>query len=654
MLLVAGSIHLHAQDTRAVLDISGRSNEISVAPDGRIWLVSAVGESYYTNSIDSGWHYGPNFRAEGESAMFDNPNLERVSFFNKDTAIITGYISSVSGRYEKDGFLRTTDGGKTWELHRFGNPQWIDDAFVNPRGFAWMGGSGGEIVHSRDFGLSWRKLNSLKKSGLNNSSRMAAIFMEDELNGIAAGSGNELFITTDNWSNYKSIATPLDQNKYKTSESNSGMDHRIDKVAVWNNQYVISQHNHVLWTRKDNIDWKPIPQGLRDFAVDGSDGLMYGIDQNSQVILIRPNGTIETSTTKLEGRYTDIKVSGGFLYVFDNVQAHRIGLNSHSISALFTTDRPIDTPELIRERKGIQWGVTRNHLYLSAGKTGNWYREAILPFYVRDMQMLNDSSAILWDGSNNYQYSLETHRLTDYVYKDPFGAFLQKPLLNIYIESSSTGCYHHRADIATYSFSQSGKAELKTFQQDNNLPRTRPPEVLITRDQISQILKQVNADPDFMPTWSDFAVTELDLDEFKKSIDVNDEDRIHLRSIYVPKSYLKNFDNYLDIISNETIKGLLTRKEAYTSTTSNQMDVLFVNEAGDELSFHFQYYVQYKPAGLPWIVTYKNRKFSCYYPALTRLVQSCMPATFRGRSILSNAQLIRELATYLYHANKQE
>jgi hypothetical protein len=143
------------RDTRAELEITGRINEISVAPNEKIWFTTAIGNTYFTNSIDSNWHYGygkPLLKAEDDYG-FDHPYFDRVSFFNNDTAIITGYISHSEKGLEKNGYYRTTDAGESWELLNYGGNSWIYTVFVDETGNVWMGELPKQLYYSNDFGV---------------------------------------------------------------------------------------------------------------------------------------------------------------------------------------------------------------------------------------------------------------------------------------------------------------------------------------------------------------------------------------------------------------------------------------------------------------------------------------------------------------------
>ena len=63
------------RDRRAELKIEGRVNEISMSPDEKIWLATAMGYTYFTQNIDSNWHYGSPIFQPSDEFGFDNPHL---------------------------------------------------------------------------------------------------------------------------------------------------------------------------------------------------------------------------------------------------------------------------------------------------------------------------------------------------------------------------------------------------------------------------------------------------------------------------------------------------------------------------------------------------------------------------------------------------
>ncbi|MFZ4477090.1 MAG: WD40/YVTN/BNR-like repeat-containing protein, partial [Saprospiraceae bacterium] len=178
-LLFTTTVFGQTKDRRAAIYIEGRVDEISVSPDEKIWLVTALGNTYYTNRIDSNWHYGKPVFKSTEELDSDHPGLDRISFFNKDTAIMTGYISVEKKGHNNNGFYLTQDGGANWKLLDYGGNSCIYTAYTDKQGNAWLGGQSKEIYYSGDFGQHWKTL----KLPFKRSDRIYGIYMTDSMHG---------------------------------------------------------------------------------------------------------------------------------------------------------------------------------------------------------------------------------------------------------------------------------------------------------------------------------------------------------------------------------------------------------------------------------------------------------------------------------------
>ncbi|HPX59702.1 MAG TPA: hypothetical protein PLL02_04645 [Bacteroidales bacterium] len=248
ILILTTPVFGQSKDRRAVLDIQGRVREISVSPNEKIWLVTALGNIYYTNHIDSNWHFG-NPSVESK-ALFDiyslklieKQGLNRISFFNKDTAIMTGYISANNEESKKNGYYFTKDAGKNWELMDFGGDSWIYTVYTDKQGNAWMGGLSKKIYYSNDFGQSWKT----RKLPLRKSERIYSIYMIDSKNGIVGSDNSEILITTNNWKRTKRISTPFDQirGKYRKKGIRYSVE-EMAKIQIWNHYIVVNQSRNV-------------------------------------------------------------------------------------------------------------------------------------------------------------------------------------------------------------------------------------------------------------------------------------------------------------------------------------------------------------------------------------------------------------------------
>ena len=98
-----------------------------------IWVATKAGNVYYTERIGGLWHYGP-FGSKGEFSFSNSGTFERINFFLRDTVMISRFIP------DYDFVYWSGDHGKNWETVKFGNGSWIDAAFVNDNGKAWMSG----------------------------------------------------------------------------------------------------------------------------------------------------------------------------------------------------------------------------------------------------------------------------------------------------------------------------------------------------------------------------------------------------------------------------------------------------------------------------------------------------------------------------------
>ena len=225
--LLIAQVSLHAQkDLNSELEISGSIRGFAVSPSEKLWLVSAAGEAVRCDHLGDNWHYvRPFCEMKKDYSLFDN-NLDNVTFFNEDTALITGYISQTKEALsKKNGYYRTTDGGKTWSSMDFGGSSWIYDIFVDPHGHAWMGGSSEDMYYSEDYGVTWKTIP--RPFGKN---RIMSIYMEDGTNGITAS--NHLYVTQDNWRSSQTIPSPSDQKKYTNDPKDYRLDNRLNKIVV--------------------------------------------------------------------------------------------------------------------------------------------------------------------------------------------------------------------------------------------------------------------------------------------------------------------------------------------------------------------------------------------------------------------------------------
>jgi len=652
-LFLATTVFGQTKDRRAELDIQGRVNEISVSPDEKIWLVTAIGNTYYTDNIDSNWHYGkPLFEKETDDYSTNNPHLERISFFNKDTAILTGYISANKKEYKKNGYYLTKDAGKTWKLFDFGGDSWIYNTFVDKNGNVWMGGSSGDIYFSKDFGQHWEKLNS----PYNSSSRMHSIFMTNSTNGISGALHNDIYITTDNWKSNKKIATPYDQKKY-TNESGYS-DDRIEKVLLWNNFIVVNQNGHIYYTEADKIDWKAFPIKVFDFELDNVSKILFAVTDSLKIsIFTSPTEYQLLADKKLSGFPVDMKIVNHSLFVVSNgYDVYKVNQSGLTHAIPYTSDKPISEPQIVKHGANLTWGANGNQIYLSE-KSKDWYRENALDFGISDFMLLNDSVAILWDGiKDNYLYSLKDHTPQKYFPESPLKIFLSSPVKILSINSGSQGCFHSVNNEVNYE--RVNDCTFATTKFSVNHYYDKEPSTFknkVNGNDLTNALATINATPSGIPSLKDFKISEKDKKNYlalvdkqlksKDYDDLNGKKKINKTSYYsVPPM--------LDTLNGSIITAILNQRERVWSTTSNWFTIQIINENNDTLNISRNYYLSTLPWNLPWKFEYNGLNFNCYNIEFSRFINACIPDNFMDKEVFDNKILIMQIADYLY--NKKE
>jgi len=654
-LLFATTVFGQTQDRRAELDIHGRVNEISVSPDEKIWLVTAIGETYFTNSIDSNWHYGKPLFEKTDDYSFNSPNLERISFFNNDTAILTGYISSSKKEFNKNGYYLTNDAGKTWKLLDYGGNSWIYTIHTDKQGNAWMGGLSKELYYSNNFGKNWTTLKLPYKS----SDRTYGIYMSDSKNGIASSDHNEIITTEDNWKSVTHIKTPLDHKKYRPDESRGYVDNRISKIIIWNNYIVVNQYGLIFYSDAKNIEWKSFPIAIVDFEIDSDSKKLYAVTHSLKIISLTTPTDFQTLTDKrLSGFPIDIKVVNHSLFLVCNeYDIYKVNEQGVTLSFLYTTDKNISEPRIIKQGEKLTWGINGNQIYLAEGRQQDWFRENAIEFNISDFMLLNDSLAILWDGTkNNYLYSLHDHTPKIHYPQNPIKSFLASPLKSFAINSGSRGCFHSAGNEVNYERTDDSTFTTSTVSV-NHYQDKEPSKFKnkVNSHILSAALTSINSNPAIVPTLRDFQISEKDKNNYLALVDkqLKSKETDYLdRKNKINKAFYYSVPIMLDTLNSSIITTILNQREGWTSTTSNWFTIQIINQSGDTLNITRNYYLSTLPWNLPWKFEYKGLNFNCYDIEFSRFINSCIPDNFMDKGVFDNKILIMQIADYLY--NKKE
>lgn len=651
-ILLATTAFGQTKDTRAELDIEGRVNEISVSPNEKIWLVTAIGNTYFTNNIDSNWHYGQPIFEKTDDYSFNGPNLERISFFNNDTAILTGYISLNKKESRKNGYYLTKDAGKTWKLLDYGGDSWVYTIHTDKNGNAWMGGLQKELYYSNNFGQSWTTFKLPYKS----SDRTYGINMSNSKSGIASSDHNEIITTEDNWKTVSNIKTPLDQKKYQPDESRGYVDDRISKILKWNNHIVVNQNGHIFYSDANNIEWKSFPIEIIDFEIDIDSKKLFAVTDNLKIIsFTTPTEFKPLTDNRLSGFPIDIKVVNHSLYIVSNgYEVYKVNENGITHAVPYTIDKKISEPSIIKQFSKLTWGISGNQIYLAEGSQQDWYRENALEFGVADFMLLSDSIAILWDGAkNNYLYSLSNHIPQIYFPANPIKNFLAFSIKSFSINSGSQGCFHSIKNEVKYE--RTNDSTFTTSSVSVNHYQDKEPSSfnnIISSQTLVSVLDSINSNPSAIPSLQEFQISKKDkknyLDLVDKQLKSNETDYLS-RKKKINKEFYYSVPAMLDTLNSSIIAAILNQREGWTSTTRNWFTIQIINQNSDTLNISRNYYVNTLPWNLPWKYEYKGLNFNCYNIEFSKFINSCLPDNFMDKEVFDNRILIMRIADHLYN-----
>lgn len=77
-------------------------------------MTKALGSIYSAESIHSNWNVEKPLVEKKDAFSFDYPHFNRITHFNKDTAIITGYIETDENSSQNGGYYYENNG--PWQL----------------------------------------------------------------------------------------------------------------------------------------------------------------------------------------------------------------------------------------------------------------------------------------------------------------------------------------------------------------------------------------------------------------------------------------------------------------------------------------------------------------------------------------------------------
>lgn len=590
------------------LSISGGVSELGISNSEEIWVASKAGNIYYTKQIGDLWHIGPYGSLDPYNSS-SGKSFERINFFSEDTLMISGFIQEDG---KQDFIYWSGNHGKTWEKVIFGESSWIDAAYINDNGKAWMSGSSQLIYYTENYGKTWKTFD---KAGNENALRFSTLhFAKDEKTGLFGSFWNVLYRTIDNCQNWEKLPTPLSQNKYERLSKEDRPD--ISKIRVFGNYYIINQQGRVFITKSNSIDWLYLPN-VADFEITENENL-YTINQDLSISLY-DNTFSKTwqseKTVKNNPRAIGVRNNNLFVLTFESI--YKINSTDFIVSQLFTNEIPIQEPYLKLQFEDEEYGFENNDILRFDKKKKTWYRFMTVEFSIANASLF-DRKIILAEQSLNKQYTLDTKEKSVNEYKLPETLFSNLVVEELHFENGSRGCFHSNNSLKSYIRKGNKFSVDKKLSSSKYLSRAINE---INEDKIEQLIELIDKSRVIKVSLNDLNITTNDINEFKKFIDKEEQrikksgiDRFDFDNLYsfpgenTDFNFYKSFADSLSTLNEEEINNAFWEAYGNWSTTTDWRRIIFVFQNGKKLIIENS---DDKPNYLytPWIVDFEGLKF---------------------------------------------
>ncbi|WP_157958511.1 VPS10 domain-containing protein [Flavobacterium tibetense] len=635
------------------LSILGGVSELGISPSEEIWVATKAGNVYYTKQIGELWHIGP-FGSLDPYNFSSGKTFERLNFFSEDTMMISGFIQEGG---KQDFVFWSGNHGKTWEKVIFGKSSWIDAAYINDNGKAWMSGNSQLIYYSENYGETWK---SFDKAGNENSLRFSTIhFAKDEKTGLFGSFWNVLYKTTDNCQSWEKLPTPLSQGKYQRLSKEDRPD--IRKIRVFGNYYIINQQGRVFITKSNSIDWLYLPN-VADFEITENENL-YTINQDLSISLYNSDfyKTWQSEKT-VENNPRAIGVRNNNLFVLTFESIYKINSIDFTVSQLFTNEIPIQEPYLKLQFEGEEYGFENKDILHFDKKKKAWYHFMNVDFSIANASLF-DSKIVLADRSLNNQYNFDPKEKSVNKYSLPESLFSNLLVKELHFENGSQGCFHSNNSLRSYIKKGDKFVVDKKTKSSKYLSRAISE---INADKIEQIIEIIDKSRFEKVSLIDLKITDSEIKEFKKFIDKEEQrikksgiDRFDFDNLYsfpgenTDFNFYKSIADSLFTLSEEEINNAFWQAYGNWSTTTDWRRIIFVFQNGKKLIIENS---DDKPNYLytPWIVDFEGLKFRTNSILFGQQIDEITNGHFFKEIARDKNYAIFKIAEYMYRKKLNE
>ncbi|WP_192350448.1 YCF48-related protein [Algoriphagus sp. Y33] len=630
------------------LSIAGGVSEIGISPSEEIWVATKAGNVYFTKQIGELWHIGP-YGSLDPYNFTSGKTFERINFFSEDTLMISGFIQEDG---KQDFVFWSGNHGKNWQKVKFGKSSWIDAAYINNKGKAWMSGNSQLIYYTENSGKTWK---SFDKAGNENALRFSTIhFAKDEQTGLFGSFWNVLYKTTDNCHSWEKLPTPLSQEKYERLSKEDRPD--IRKIRIFGNYYIINQQDRVFITKSDSIDWTYSPE-IIDFEVSENNNL-YTINQDFSISHYDSAFSKTWQSEKsLENIPRAIGVRNNKLFVLTFESVYKINPDDFKVSELFTDEVPIQEPYLKLNFEDEEYGFENKDIFRFDKKKKQWYRFLSVDFSIANVSLFYNK-IVLADRSLNKQYTFEPKEKSVKEYNLPESLFSNLVVKELHFENGSQGCFHSNNSLRSYIRKGDKFVVDKKSSSSKYLSRALSE---INTDKIEQIIELIDKSRFVKVSLNDLNITENDINEFKEFIDKEEKqikksgiDRFDFDNLYsfpgenIDFNFYKSVAESLFTLSEEEINNAFWQAYGNWSTTTDWRRITIVFQNGNKLIIENS---DDKPNYLytPWVVDFEGLKFRTNSILFGQQIDEITNGQFFNEIAQDKNYAIFKIADYLYN-----
>lgn len=638
----------------ARLSISGGVSELGISPSEEIWVATKAGNVYYTKQVGELWHFGP-FGSKGDYSMLIGNTFERINFLSQDTLMISGFIQE-DGR--QDFVFWSGDHGKTWEKIVFGKSSWLDAAYINDNGKAWMSGNSQLIYYTQDKGRTWKSFDKIEPSG--NLRFVTIHFSKDENTGLFGSFYNVLYLTKDNCKTWEKLPTPLSQNKYQRLSKEERPDFR--KVRLFGQHYIVNQQGRVFISKSDKIDWQQM-NDIIDFEVTES-GNLYTINKSAEIEFLDSQlNAVWKAPRKIEGYIRAIGVKHENLFILTGSTIYKINRENFIKSDLFTNEVPIDEPYVKINHNGLDYGFEGTDLLTYNKGSKQWTRLMTLDFSIGTATTF-DNQLIISDATLNNYYSVNPQTKSVNKYELPKSLFniSSNRVEEFHIEIGSQGCFH--SDNRRRSYFRTGN-DFELNRKESKSDFLTNTASTISEGKIKEFVEIMDDSRFKKVTISDLEISDKDIASFKRLVD-NEEKRIKKNGIdkfdyenlYSFPGEKADFDFYrraadsIFSLPSAVLDKVFWWEYGNWSTTTEWRRIIFVFQDKTKLIVENS---DDKPNYLftPWTVDYEGLKFRTNSIKFGQSISELTGGNFFGKTVSDKTYAIFKITDYLYRVKLQ-